>query len=89
MNFKANIGKKVEIKVGDNIYLRHAIQTRFIHEKEDYLAIIEEYVKNIYEPGDILAISEKIISLCQNRIIKREELPIKFWAKFLSQFASK
>lgn len=89
MKFVVNEGKKVEIEVNGDIYLRHAIKTRFIHENEDYIKIINQYAKDIYEPGDILSISEKIISLCQNRIIKREELPITFWAKFLSKFASK
>lgn len=36
----------------------------------------------------IISISEKIISLCQNRVIKREEIKAGFWAKTLSQFAS-
>lgn len=89
MKFLANEGKKVEIKVNESIYLRHAIKTRFIHENENYIDIIKEYVKDIYQSGDILSISEKVISLCQNRIIKREDIPIKFWAKFLSKFASK
>lgn len=42
----------------------------------------------IYKEGDIISSSEKIISLCQNRIIKRENMKIGFWAKFLSKFAS-
>lgn len=88
MEFYANEGKEVEIEVEGEIYQRHAIRTRFIQAKEDYIRIIEEYVSDIYEKGDILSISEKIISLCQNRIIKREELKVGFWAKFLSRFAS-
>lgn len=88
MEFKANDNKKVEIKVGDEFYLRHAIKTKFITNKDEYLAIINQYVSNIYEKGDILSISEKIISICQNRIVKREDLKIGFWAKLLSKFAS-
>ena len=30
MEFKALEGKKVEIKVGDNTYLRHAIETHYV-----------------------------------------------------------
>jgi len=89
MEFVVNEGKKVSIKVEGEVYFRHVIKTRFILENDDYIAIIREYVSDIYEEGDILSISEKIISLCQNRIIKREDLKIGFWAKFLSRFASK
>ena len=50
--------------------------------------MVAEYAGALYEEGDILSISEKIISICQNRIVKREELKVGFWAKFLSKFAS-
>ena len=88
MIFEANDGKKVEIKVDDEIYLRHAIKTKFVNTDDNYIDILKEYVSKIYEKGDIISISEKIVSICQNRIIKREDLKIGFWAKLLSKFAS-
>jgi len=88
MEFVANPGKKVEIEANGKIYLRHAIQTRFITKEDNYLDVVKEYVENLYEEGDIVSISEKIISICQNRIVKREEMKVGFWAKFLSKFAS-
>ncbi len=88
MEFIANEGKNVEIQVGDKIYLRHAIKTDFITTKDDYIDVIYKYVSNIYKAGDIISISEKIISICQNRIIRRDEIKIGFWAKVLSKFAS-
>lgn len=88
MEFVSNEGKKVEIEVQNEIYLRHAIKTKFINTNDDYMQIIKEYVLEIYQKGDIISISEKIISICQNRIIKREDIKISFWAKFLSKFAS-
>lgn len=87
MKFVANEGKNIEIEVGDNIYLRHAIKTRFINTNDNYVDVMKEYVSNIYQDGDIVSISEKIISLCQNRIVKREDIKISFWAKLLSKFA--
>ncbi len=87
MEFVANDGKKVEITVGNNVYLRHAIKTRFINPNDNYIDIMREYVSGIYEKGDIISISEKIISICQNRIIRREDIRIGVWAKFLSKFA--
>jgi len=87
MEFISNKGKKVEIEIEKEKYLRHAIKTHFIGQGENYIDIFEEYVSQIYKKGDIISISEKIISLCQNRTIKREEIKIGFWAKFLSKFA--
>lgn len=88
MEFYANEGKNVEIEVNGQTYLRHAIKTRFVKQGESYIDVFKEYVLPIYEEGDIISSSEKIIALCQNRIVKREEIKIGFWAKLLSKFAS-
>lgn len=88
MEFWANYGKNIEIASNGTLYLRHAIKTRFINQGEDYIQVMKEYVLPIYQKGDIISISEKIISLCQNRVIKREEIKVGFWAKLLSKFAS-
>lgn len=88
MEFYANEGKNVEIEANGQTYLRHAIKTRYIKEGESYIDIFKEYVSPIYEEGDIIASSEKIISLCQNRVIKKKDIKIGFWAKFLSKFVN-
>lgn len=89
MKFKSNKGKKIEIKVNRKTFKRHAIKTHFVEIGESYIDIIKNYVSPIYEEGDVLSISEKIISLCQNRVVKREDMKISIWAKLLSKFASK
>ena len=88
MEFYMNEGKSVEIQVNGQTYLRHAIKTRFVEQGESYIYLYKEYVLPIYEEGDIISSSEKIIALCQNRIVKREDIKIGFWAKLLSKFAS-
>lgn len=88
MEFVANKGKKIEIEVKGDIYLRHAIKTRFVKQGENYINLFKEYVSPIYKSGDIVSSSEKIIALCQNRVVKRENMKVGFWAKFLSKFAS-
>ena len=89
MDFKANEGKSVEISVNGKVYKRHAIKTHFVKPGEDYIELIKKYVEPVYEDGDIISLSEKVIAICQNRIIRREDIKIGFWAKFLSKFASK
>ena len=87
MEFKALEGKKVEIKVGDNTYLRHAIETHYVQLGESYVDLIKKYVEPIYEEGDIVSISEKVISLCQRRIVYKKDVKVSGLAKFLSKFA--
>lgn len=88
MKFLSNKGKKVEIKVGRKIFKRHVIKTHFVQIGESYIDVIKQYVEPIYQEGDIVSISEKIIALCQKRIVKRENIKISFMAKWLSKFAS-
>ena len=87
MEFKALEGKNVEIEVNGEKYLRHAIQTHYIQLGESYIDIVEKYVKPIYEEGDILSISEKIVSLCQKRVVYKKDMKVSGLAKFLSKFA--
>ncbi len=89
MEFVSNEGKKVEIDLKGEIYLRHAIKTKFIEQGDNYIEIFRKYVSPIYKKGDIISSSEKIIALCQNRVVRREDIRIGFWAKFLSKFANR
>ena len=87
MEFIANPKKNVEIEVGGKTYERHAIHTHFVEIGEDYIDLIQHYVKPIYEEGYILSISEKIIALCQKRVVYRKDMKISWLARFLSRFA--
>lgn len=87
MEFKALDGKNVEIDVNGVKYLRHAVQTHYIELGESYIDVIEKYVKPIYEEGDMISISEKIISLCQKRVVYKKDMKVSALAKFLSKFA--
>ena len=67
---------------------RFAIQTHFVKQGESYLELINKYVVPFYEKGDVLSISEKVISMCQNNTVNKKDVKLGFWAKFLSKFAS-
>ena len=84
---KANDGKELEIEVEGNKYCRYAIQTHYVQIGENYINIIEKYVKPVYKEGDFISISEKIISLCQKRVIYKKDMKVSRLAKFLSKFA--
>lgn len=76
-----------DIKVGTDNYHRFAIHTHFIQRGESYIDNIKKYVVPLYEEGDIVSISEKVISMCQNNCVDKADVHLGFWAKFLSKFA--
>ena len=87
MELKANENKEIRMVVGGVNYDRYAIKTHYIQIGENYIDIMEKYVKPVYQEGDIISISEKIISLCQKRIIYKKDVKVSFLARFLSKFA--
>lgn len=85
MELHPNEGKALTVEVDGKTYARHAITTHFVQVGESYVDLIEKYVKPVYQPGDILSSSEKVIALCQRRIVTEEECKPGFWAKVLSR----
>lgn len=86
MELYANEGKELYLQVGDKTYARHAIQTHFIGIGEDYVELVRKYVAPIYQEGDILSTSEKIVALCQGRVVKEEEVKPGLLARILCKF---
>lgn len=84
-----NNNKAALITVNNKQYGRKAIKTHFVKQGESYINIMQTYALPEYQEGDFISISEKIIALCQNRIVKKEDLKVGFWAKTLSKFASR
>jgi len=84
-----NPNKEMCIEANGKTYIRNAIKTHFIKPKESYLELVKKYVAPAWKDDAILFISEKIIALCQNRVIYKKDLKLGFWAKTLSKFVMK
>ena len=65
MEYYHNPGKDLVITVEGRRYLRHGIRTHFVGVGEDYLSLFRRYVAPVYQPGDYVAVSEKVAALCQ------------------------
>lgn len=88
MEFTANENKNISIETSTGTYDRCAIRTHFIEIGEDYIELVERYVRPLWQEGDLLAIAEKIVSLCQNNVIPKKDVKVTKLAKFLSRFAT-
>ncbi len=86
MELKPNEGKNLIIEVNGKKYERYAIVTRFVNIGDDYVDIVKEYALPHVQEGDFISISEKIIALCQKRIVYRKDIHPGFWAKLLCKF---
>ena len=80
--------RRTDVSAGGVLYERLAIQTHFVERGESYLELIDRYVTPVAKPGDVLSISEKIISMCQNNVVEKIDVKVGFWARTLSRFAA-
>ena len=86
MELRVNENKVLCREVEGVTYERHAIPTRFVNIGDNYIEFMREFAQPHMQEGDFLSISEKIIALCQKRIVYREDIHPGFWAKLLCKF---
>lgn len=82
--FAPNEGKKIEAVVDGVTYLRLPIKTRVIQPGDNLASLLTEYVAPHVQPGDVFFISEKIVCICQNRMIRRDAVKTSWLARFLA-----
>ena len=68
-------------------YERYAVKTHFVEVGEDYIEVLRRYILPLYQPGDVVTLGEKVISMCQGKTVRQEDMKLSIWAKFLSKFA--
>ena len=69
-------------------YELYAVATHFIERGEDFVEVMRRYVSPLYQEGDVVTLSEKVVSMCQNNTVEMKDVKVGFWAKFLSRFAT-
>lgn len=83
--FKPNTGKQLEIDVGGVSYLRLPIKTPLLTEKDNLQKLIQKYVAPHTRAGDLIFISEKVVALLQNRIVRIKDIKTTPIARFLAR----
>jgi F420-0:gamma-glutamyl ligase len=69
--------------------MRIPVRTHVIGAGEDITAVVEQYCRELVQPGDIIFISEKAVSASEGRAIPLEEIHPNGWARFLSRHVRK
>jgi hypothetical protein len=77
--------KNTEVEKGGQKYLRIPIKTHKIVFGEDFLSIVEKYVKPVAQGGDWIAISEKVVSVCQNNVRHISTVKASWLAKLITK----
>jgi len=68
-------------------YQRFAIQTHFVEVGESQTALVEKYVRPLYQEGDVLSFGAKVICMCSGNVKTRNEVKPGFFANLMWRFA--
>ncbi len=88
-DLKPNPGKNLEIEVNGEKYVRYPVKTRVVNQGDDLAEIIKEYAGPFLKTGDIVFLSEKMVSISQGRAIPIKDIKPSWLAKFLLKFVHK
>lgn len=89
MSIQANAGKQSIIQVDGVSYYRYPIKTHVVTNADNICDVAEKYAKEHLQEGDILFMSEKMVSCTQGRAIPMDEIKPRRLAKFLCKFVLK
>lgn len=85
--FAKNPTKNIEISAIGKKFNRYPIRTHYVQVgKDDYIDLIKKYVVPNYRQGDIVSISEKVISICEGRVVYKKDVKVSSLARFLCRF---
>ena len=72
-----------DININNITFERVPVKTHMITFGEDMIEIMKKYVLPQYQKGDFVAISEKVVSVCQNNVRHISDVKISWLAKFI------
>lgn len=76
-------------EVGDIKYERICVKTHMIHIKEAFDPLIEKYVLPLIKDGDWIAISEKVVTISQGRVVHESVIQPGWLAKLVVKGVTK
>ena len=76
-------------EVNNLSYERVCVKTHLIHIKEEFDPLLEKYVLPLIQPGDRIAISEKVVTISQGRVVHESVIQPGWLAKLIVKWVTK
>jgi F420-0:gamma-glutamyl ligase-like protein len=87
--FEPNPGKELRLVVEGRSHMRIPLKTHTITSEDDPLEVAKRYAAPVARPGDMLAMSEKIVAITQGRSYPVDQIRPSGLAKLLARFVLK
>jgi F420-0:gamma-glutamyl ligase-like protein len=89
MQWLPNAGKALTRLFEGQEWARYPVRTHVVQPGEDIAEVVRQYAAPHLQPGDVLAISEKVVAICQRRAFPVDELQPRPLARWLSRYVTK
>ena len=89
MEYLPHQNKNLAVEVDEQTWVRYPLATHKISFGEDLILAVEKYVKPEFKEGDFIAISEKVVSVCQNNVRHISTVKAGGLAKLIVKFVKK
>ena len=87
--WQPNEGKQIKIETSFGEFMRYPVKTHVVVSGDDLNKIMDDYVMEYIEEGDMIFISEKIIAISQGRAFDIDDIHPSKLANFLCKFVYK
>ncbi len=87
--YRPNWGRHLFASAQGQVFLRAPVKTPLVEKGDDLQAIVRDAVGDDLMPGDVIAISEKIVAISQGRSYPVSEIHPRPLARFLTRFVRK
>ncbi|MHB1361271.1 MAG: coenzyme F420-0:L-glutamate ligase [Thermoleophilia bacterium] len=84
-----NPGKQLTIDTPAGRFARYPLYSHLVTGDDDIAAVVREHAQPYLEPGDILAISEKIVAICEGRSYPLAEIHPTRLANIMCKFVTR
>lgn len=85
----ANPERILDVEVAGVKYFRYPVKTRLVNIGDSYMQVIKDYAKPEITPGDFIVLSEKMIGICQKRVVHISEVEETWLAKLICKYVTK
>lgn len=85
----ANPDRTLEVVLDGVTYVRYPVRTKLVQLGEDYMQVVREFAVPYAKPGDVMTLSEKMIGICQKRVVHESEVSASWLAKLIARFVIK
>ncbi len=87
--YTPNWGRHLFAQADGRAFLRAPVKTPLVKKGDDRLAIVQEAISGDLKPGDVIAVSEKIVAISQGRSYPVAEIRPRPLARLLTRFVRK